>query len=103
MSNRLKHVDDSTTNPFPVYSLEGLEWWLKRQPADETYYYESNGNCMIARYLRSRNYKFLCIGSSFIAIDRTNTVPMPDDMADIAVGFPHTFGAALSRVRQALA
>jgi hypothetical protein len=99
MSNRLKHVDDSTTNPFPVYSLEGLEWWLKQQPAEREYeFYRIDGSCLLHQYLFGRGEHGFGQLQGFV----TAPAPVYGNMNMLAGTRPFTFGAALSRVRQAL-
>lgn len=102
MSDRKKHLDQATENPFPIYSLEGLEWWLSRQPANREYDYCAPFGCLLCQYIESRGVEHAGIGS-FAFIYFPGKAPYQFRAAyNVASDHPRTFGAALQRCRDAM-
>lgn len=71
-------------------TLDALITWLEKQPADQWYCYQLRGRCLAAQYNKhiGRRYRVP------IASPRGN---FSQQLEYIAVGEPHTFGAALER------
>lgn len=85
--------------------LESLIAWLEQQPASGEYCYDDNGDCLLHKYFSAAGMNPIWIGGHTFELASSPGVfqNIPDDMQDIAVIFPHTFGAALDRAREALA
>lgn len=86
------------TNPHPVFSLDGLIWWLERQPGEDTYdWTDCSGACAIGLYFRDSGIKWSAANyREMIPIiigrdGRTNS--------SVLLSRPWTFGAALSRAK----
>lgn len=96
---------ETKADPF---SLDTLIAWLEKQPADTTYCYSSNGECLMAQYLSGIFDCQVLVGSrDFCRLlkDGKTYGPneyFPDIFHDIAQGRPRNFGSALSRARSAL-
>lgn len=73
------------------FSLESIIAWGEKQPADRNYNWVSS-DCYLCQYLKANGYKV----SDY---DKINI----NDRVDVAFDRPHTFGAALTRAREALA
>lgn len=87
----------------PVYegvSLRSFIAWLETKPADETYDFVKPDVCATAQYLQSRGHSHL---DSMIDFGPN---PMPGEpgywLNQIVGTSPYTFGAALTRAREAL-
>jgi hypothetical protein len=83
-------------------TLDSLISWLEGQPADKAYDYSLCRGCMLAQYFTACGFDGVRMeGHHFIHIDSISTWPtiaeLPAHFNEIAVGMPHTFGAALER------
>jgi hypothetical protein len=77
-------------------TLESLVSWLEGQPADKAYDYSLRGKCLLAQYFTACGFESVLVeDKSFIRIGGVSAIPAEFD--EIAVGVPHTFGAALER------
>lgn len=102
-------VSDRSLNPgitHRPYTLESLVAWLETMQATEIYCYESNGGCLVARYLADHGHQQLNVGSASIFFSPPNGghkfMNMPNGWNAIAVQEPRTFGSALLRARSYL-
>jgi hypothetical protein len=85
-----------------VFSLESLIAWLEKQPAQETYCYSSNGDCLLAQYFTGMGFVGVHVGGGDFDHEGAINVKFPAILGDVAYYHPRTFGAALSRARAAL-
>jgi hypothetical protein len=90
-----------------VLSLAGLIAWLERQNPQGRYRYSANGDCLIARYLRSHGWRGLNVGPDSFDGIRWFLFPVisksyPKEMDQVANSSPQTYGAALERARNCL-
>ena len=89
------------------FSLESLIAWLEKMPADGTYNYISNGNCLLAQYLRSSGHRRVSVDGYSYYIEGTKQRISPT-FRDIAMPeiswcfWRSTYGAALERARKLL-
>ena len=76
--------------------------WLERQPADRRYDYCNPGNCGYARYLRSWGCLAIVSPKSWIGL-WLGVIPcgwrVPPEIDTALICSPHTYGAALERMR----
>lgn len=87
-------------------TLESLIAWLKAQPADRRYDYESATECLLAQYLRDHEPLFLAVGpweASFVKGDGVRSERLPRGFDGISRYGRKTFGAALKRAQRRLA
>jgi hypothetical protein len=88
-----------------VLSLEGLIAWLEKYPATRRYdYLNCQGRCLYGQYMAAHGIIWSESGAS-----SPGMAPKERDVFcalvydKVAYDAPHTFGAALSRARKALA
>lgn len=87
-----------------VFSLEGLIAWLETMPVDGKYSYFANCGCMFHQYFTAMGTTDLdWVGGWEIHLKDGSEVPLSEDFGFVAVKYPHTFGAALTRARSSLA
>jgi hypothetical protein len=88
---------ETKADPF---SLASLIAWLEQQPAAEMYCYRENGDCLLAQYFIAHGYCNVNMGPLvFFHGPKNEKANVPRQFNDIAVGDPHTYGAALERAR----
>lgn len=82
------------------FSLESLIAWLEKQPASAGYCYQSNGNCLLAKYFHAAGYPNAMLGGDYVRLHgvRQRTI-ISEEFQIIPLREPHTFGAALERAR----
>jgi hypothetical protein len=86
-----------------VFSLEGLIVWLEKQPEQMEYDWGRPGWCLIAKYLRAAGLDVVSVNvPGTCALVNERNPEMTEQMADVAVGRPWTYGAALTRARALL-
>lgn len=91
------------------FSREHVIAWLEAQDPRATYCYTDNGHCLIARYLTFLGHKNVSVGPmGYYDTDQTGerrggfgNERAPGFLHRAAINQPHTFGAALERVRRA--
>src|ERR1700722_4770548 len=92
---------DSKWNPI---SLANLISWLEAQPPDVEYCFKSNGECLIAQYVKSLGFANVSVGGSDCHYNWRSGSPVeltpPPSFCDISQGHPRTFRAALDRARR---
>lgn len=95
---------DSTpaTKPADPFTLPALIAWLETMPGDETYCYLDTGYCMFGQYFRAIGFERVTVLGSSVVLDGV-AYPFSPAFKYIPPSMPHTFGAALTRARQALA
>ena len=91
-------------NPHDIFSLEGLIWWLERQPGETTYNWADSRTCMNARYMESRGSNYADMTYEFFLGNAVVSL-----MENVGSGFSignrthadnrRTYAAALSRAR----
>lgn len=88
--------------PADVFSLESLIAWLEKQPARTVYCYMDNDGCLLSQYFRAAGFDKVHVGGETVFLDGYDhgNESLPDSFADLAVGRPRTFGAALNRARE---
>lgn len=80
------------------YSLTSLAAWLETQPPQMSYKYTSANYCMLAQYFRE-------LGMYYVPVLPFRWIPGKRArrlLESLAAARPHTFGAALDRVRAEL-
>ena len=87
-------------------TLPALIAWLEQQPTRRTYCYASVGNCLLHQYFRAAGFPMAAghgVGGTHwnLADEPSNCRPLPEGFGEVALGQPHTFGAALERARAA--
>lgn len=92
----LKEVD-----PF---SLEALVAWLEKQDPAQGYCFTNWKSCLWGRYTKAHggttDYRYYTIGAAKLSTG----AELPGSwQGNVAIKYPHTFGAALSRARKLLA
>lgn len=93
-----------TTKPADPFTLPALIAWLETMPGDGVYCFVDNGECLLAQYFAANGYKNINMGPYDFEHGRDCTkVSLPRAFNDIANDDDMTFGAALTRARQALA
>lgn len=105
---------ETKADPF---KLESLIAWIEKQPAEATYCYENNGQCLLSQYFAlGAGYQHVHMFSDcfvqgvqvgdMVGRDEAlrffsrNIVRFPYRFDDVAKGTPRTFGAALDRARK---
>ena len=102
----VEHGLEVKADPF---SLESLAAWLEKQPADATYNYSDNDCCMLCQFFRANGLPVTSLSAAGYRLSRGgDRFPLPHDFDTIALGTKlgrtnWTFGAALTRAREALA
>lgn len=88
-----------------VFSLEGLEAWLKRQDPATTYDYTDSRNCLLCRYGRDCGVAVREVTPNLVTLHDLTEIEFGDELDDAAgVNESHgsgqwNFGAALQRVQ----
>ena len=113
----MKHLSPIETIRVPEpkhdpFSLESLVAWLERQPEDGAYCFGDCLKCMLAQYFTALGFDDVNL-SDVRMYHKGGSVPLPAMFNAIALDafgvfnrpgdFRHTFGAALTRARAALA
>jgi hypothetical protein len=83
------------------FSLESLIAWLEKQPANQSYAWHCQGQCMLGQWLRSIDPQFGEAAGNSFQYFVNGAVRDFDHFSDIAVFGETTFGAALERAREA--
>lgn len=106
---------ETKSDPF---SLESLIAWLEKQPANASYCYLSNGECLLAHYFSEAGFRNVRMWTDGFwhgprkcpsnvgqdeAIVRGTITRLPKGFNRIAEDWGHTYGDALRRARSALA
>lgn len=76
-----------------IVSLEGFIGWLEKQPPEEQYSWGNCSTCAIAQYLGAHGIRI-----RDISYEKYNALEGGAGNY-VALGRPHTFGAALDRAR----
>lgn len=96
--------DGSTYTKPDVFSTVALRDWLRTQDPKRVYCYTDVGHCLIAQYLTAAGIAFQSVGGYGEWSDASGaTHQSGDDLHQIAIGRPRTFGAALSRAEDRVA
>ena len=83
-----------------LLSTDSLMAWLEQQPAGEAYAYRDPHRCLLARYFESHGKVGLCIGTYHIHnLNGEWMTPLSPEFYLAVTPAPHTYGAALSRLR----
>jgi hypothetical protein len=93
-------VPEPKHDPF---TLESLVAWLEKMPGEKHYCFFSQGHCLIASYLSSLGFRNVWVGGFTWYCDGRRRSKLPFEFRLVARELPHTFGAALTRARAALA
>lgn len=100
---------DHNLNPAPVEveampfgSLQHFVAWLETMPGHLQYCYTTIGHCLVAQYFKTFGVSDNVGASSYCGRDGIRR-DLPTDLDDIAFDHPRTFGAALTRTREAIA
>jgi len=94
--NLMPTPDAVTHDPF---TLEKLIAFCAGKPANEEYCYLDSGECLHGQYLRHIGVPCNGVAGHWWTDQDGNRHALAEDMIDIAVFEPRTFGAALARAR----
>ena len=90
---------DRVTYDMPkaaVLSPRGMAEWLRTQDLDTKYDYMSNGDCLIARFLRYKGMDLMGVGGDYWHEKTGPDYTIPKSVGKIAHSWPCTYRNALA-------
>ena len=85
---------------FDPFSLDSLVAWLEKQPAAKRYCYTDPGHCLLTQYFSAMGFKRVLVSPIVIVhgfmSPRECRHQLPPEFRYIAIGYPRTFGKALT-------
>ena len=94
-----KPVEAQPVQPVDdLLSTASLMAWLEKQPASEVYPYENPYRCLLGEYFHAHG-DCVVIGQYNMESRRHGTFRIPSAFFDAVTPKPHTYGAALKRLK----
>lgn len=83
----------------PILSLTSFRQWLETKPPGETYNFMDCSGCLVYQYLNEKGYPVKRVGVEYWRdhSNKTHSSAVMNELSNISVLTPPTFGAAFSR------